>query len=345
MLKNGQTGWITSLFSTILVVLMLSSCTQKEVLISPNINMETTTPDNEVAATYKDGKVTKVELQKFIDALTFINPSQAQNKDIPAFREFILKQLVMSKILTAHASEQSKSAAEIKVKQQIDPINQMDLKNREEFEKNLIAANLEFADIEQYFRLTLTTIEDISNKVTDQQVTDDFDEKVKADPNAFAVVTLSHMLIAQKDPSDPAQEKDLRTKEEALRRAQEVKDKLKNGGDFVALTKEYSDDSVSKDYGGKYEKVEVNEFVADFKKAALELPLNTISEPIAGVSGYHIMKVESRSVRTFDEVKSSIRGKLANDLIVEFMTKEFSSYNYKSNLPTPVPTVIPSILP
>ncbi|WP_373231725.1 peptidylprolyl isomerase [Cohnella sp.] len=304
--------------------------------VTPQTN--TSTPvhksDPEVVATYNDGEVTTSELQKFIDTLVFMNTSQAPNKDVPEFREFILKQLVMTKIINERASDQSKSGAEVKVKQQMDPIMLMDEQDREEMTKRLKAINLDLTDIEQYFRLTFTTVEEMSSKVTDQQVRDEYDTMIEADASIFATASISHILIGLKDPSDPTGQKALRTEEEALQRVQEVQEKLDNGDDFALLAKEYSDDSGSKDRGGTYEDVDVAQFVPEFAKAALELPLNTISDPIATEYGYHIMKVASRSEKTFDDVKSSIRSKLANDLINEFMLKEYPSYNYKSNLPT-----------
>lgn len=337
---NRQNSRLILLSSIMLIVLILSSCSKGEMTVTAKAN--TSSPmlksDHVVVATYNDGEVTNDELQKFISTLVFMNTSQAPNKDVPEFREFILKQLVMTKIINERASDKSKIAAEVKVKQQMDPIMQMTEQDREEMARRLKAINLDFADIEQYFRLTFTTIEDMSSKVTDEQVSDEYDAMIEADSNTFATASLSHILIGLKDPNDPTGQKTLRSEEEALQRVQEVQEKLSNGDDFALLVKAYSDDSGSKDQAGKYENVDVIQFVPEFAKAAMELPLATISEPIATEYGYHIIMVESRSVRNFDEVKSSIRGKLADDLINDFMLNEYPSYNYKSNLSTSIPT-------
>jgi foldase protein PrsA len=183
----------------------------------------------------------------------------------------------------------------------------------------------------------------MSNKVTEQQIKDDFAAKIKADKDTFTTATVDHILIALKDPTDQTGEKVLRTDAEALKRALEVKAKLDKGGDFAALAKEYSDDPGSKDNGGEYANAKISGYVAEFKKAASELPINKISDPVKTSYGYHVMKVKDRKVSTYEEVKESLRIGLADGLFNDFMKNEFPTLEYKSNIPTPTPA--PSATP
>jgi parvulin-like peptidyl-prolyl isomerase len=46
--------------------------------------------------------------------------------------------------------------------------------------------------------------------------------------------------------------------------------------------------------------------VPPFEQAAFSLPLNQISEPVKSQFGYHIIKVEERTSKTFEEAKPDI---------------------------------------
>ena len=81
----------------------------------------------------------------------------------------------------------------------------------------------------------------------------------------------------------------VKTKEQAL----DIKKQLEGGADFAALAKKYSDDPGSKDNGGLYKNVEHGKMVAEFDKAAFELPVGKISDPVQTSFGYHILKVDA----------------------------------------------------
>jgi foldase protein PrsA len=348
--KKGQARWLVMLV-IIMVVSMLSACGKKDAgtgaSASPGASaVPAATPahkDSEVAATYKGGQVTYGELNKYIDTTGFLNPQQAQSKGTPGYDEYMLKQLVVFKVVGGGATEENKKTADAKAKEQLAAFDKYYQANKAAMDPALKAANLATKDIEDYFHTAFYALTVMSSKVTDKQVKADYDTKLKADKDVFTTATVDHILIALKDPTDQTGEKVLRTEAEALKRAQQVKDKLTKGGDFAALAKEYSDDPGSKDQGGRYENAKIGGYVAEFKKAAAELPLNTISEPVKTSYGYHVMKVISRKVETLADVKESLRVGLADALFSDFMTKEFPTLEYKSNIPTPTPA--PSATP
>jgi foldase protein PrsA len=348
--KKGQARWLL-LLVFIMVVSMLSACGKKDggtaVSASPGASAALgATPahkDSEVAAVYKGGQVTYGELNKYIETTGFLNPQQAQSKGMPGYDEYMMKQLVVFKVVGGRATESDKKAADVKAKEQLDAFNKYYTENKAAMDPALKTANLTTKDIEDYFHTAFYALTVMSSKVTDAQVKADYDTKLKADKDVFTTATVDHILIALKDPTDQTGEKVLRTDAEALKRAQEVKAKLDKGGDFAALAKEYSDDPGSKDTGGRYENAKISGYVAEFKKAAADLPLNKISEPVKTAYGYHVMKVISRKVGTLDDEKESLRVGLADALFNDFMTKEFPTLEYKSNIPTPTPA--PSATP
>jgi peptidyl-prolyl cis-trans isomerase C/foldase protein PrsA len=101
-------------------------------------------------------------------------------------------------------------------------------------------------------------------------------------------------------------------------KAAEVINKVKQGGDFAALAKEYSIDTGSKDSGGDVGLVnEDTNFVPEFKQAALALKPGQISpQPIKTEYGYHIIKAGAKKSNTqmsFQEVKDQLKRQLEND--------------------------------
>ncbi len=97
----------------------------------------------------------------------------------------------------------------------------------------------------------------------------------------------------------------VKTKEQAL----DIKKQLEGGADFAALAKKYSDDPGSKDNGGLYKNVERGKMVPEFDKAAFELPVGKISDPVQTSFGFHILKVDAHrqpAQKSLAEVKPEL---------------------------------------
>ncbi|WP_404427221.1 peptidylprolyl isomerase [Ureibacillus chungkukjangi] len=93
-----------------------------------------------------------------------------------------------------------------------------------------------------------------------------------------------------------------------------VVEKLKAGGDFAALAKEYSSDS-SASNGGDLGWFTVGTMVPEFNDAAYALELNQVSEPVQSEFGYHIIEVtdkrEVENYGTLEEKKEEIKESIA----------------------------------
>ncbi len=117
-------------------------------------------------------------------------------------------------------------------------------------------------------------------------------------------------------------------------KAGEVMDKLKQGGDFAALAKEYSIDPGSKDNGGDVGLVnETTNFVPEFKTVALALPAGQLNpQPVKSQFGYHIIKAGEKKAATllpYEQIKIRLKQQLEEDQ----KDKSFNTYleNLKSN--------------
>ncbi len=104
-------------------------------------------------------------------------------------------------------------------------------------------------------------------------------------------------------------QKDL-TEQEALEKATAIRNRLRLGEDFAKVAKEESDDSGSGAQGGDLGFFKHGAMVPVFEQAAFSLPIGQLSEPVKSQFGYHIIRVEQREAKTFDEVKSEIEKRL-----------------------------------
>ncbi|AIQ33238.1 MULTISPECIES: peptidylprolyl isomerase [Paenibacillus] len=281
--------------------------------------------DSKAVATYKGGTITEKEFAMDQKIMKFLSPQQAQYLEIDAFKESILKQEVGFEYLASQATDEAKKQAKKEADSQI-----ADLKKAlgDNYKKTLKDADVTEGDIHSYMERVLTVYQDMLLKVTDDQVVKEF-EATKGD---FTVATLRHVLIGLTDADNKE-----RTSEEALKIAKEVKAKLDGGADFAAIAKEYSDDTASKETGGEYKDKAVGTYVDEFKKAAQTLPLNTISDPVETSYGYHIIKVESRTDKTFDQLtdeqKEGIKSSIVSKNLEAFMEKDLEGIIESINLP------------
>lgn len=102
--------------------------------------------------------------------------------------------------------------------------------------------------------------------------------------------------------------------------AKEVEKKLKDGGDFAKLAKEYSTDKASGAKGGQLGYFSVGKMIPAFTDAAYSLKVGEISEPVKTQEGFHIIKVTDKrdtkeDIGSFEEEKKAIRQDLASQKI------------------------------
>ncbi len=109
-----------------------------------------------------------------------------------------------------------------------------------------------------------------------------------------------HILITtSKDMDDAA----------AQKQAEEVLAKLKAGGDFEALAKQYSKDPGSASKGGDLGWATKGMFVGAFEDALFSMKPGELRGPIKTEFGYHVLRldeVEGGSGKSFDEVRAEV---------------------------------------
>ncbi|HXS28372.1 MAG TPA: peptidyl-prolyl cis-trans isomerase [Steroidobacteraceae bacterium] len=116
-----------------------------------------------------------------------------------------------------------------------------------------------------------------------------------------------HILIAVNDKRNDAA---------ALARAEEVLAKLKAGGNFAALAKEYSDDPGSASQGGDLGWSERSAFVGPFADAVFSMKADEIRGPVKTQFGYHIIQLEGiqpGQTKTFEQARAEIEQQVRHD--------------------------------
>ena len=129
-----------------------------------------------------------------------------------------------------------------------------------------------------------------------------------------------HILIAVDDTTDDAK---------AAAQAKDVLARIKSGGDFAALAKEFSKDTASAEQGGDlgWSGRDVYEGVAkEFADRLFAMKEGEVGDPLKTQFGYHVIKLEgirAGAGRSFDEVRAEIAATLRSELAgQEFTTRE-----------------------
>lgn len=159
-----------------------------------------------------------------------------------------------------------------------------------------------------------------------------------------------HILVRVQGAPMPVRpgQKEL-TDAEALAKAQELRKKIAGGASFETVAREDSDDATSGMNGGDLGFFGHNQMVPPFEAAAFSLKVGELSEPVKSPFGYHIIKVEGKESKTFEEMRPDIEKKMrpeAAQKALDALQKD-TKVNYDATFfAPPAPSVnIPSPLP
>jgi peptidyl-prolyl cis-trans isomerase C len=164
----------------------------------------------------------------------------------------------------------------------------------------------------------------LAKKVSEEAQFTDLDLRAYYDAHKeeFEEAKGSHILIRFKGSKVPLKpnEKDL-TEPEALAKAQDLRTKIVAGADFATIAKAESDDTGSAAKGGDLGTFKHGQMVAPFDHAAFSAPIGEVTEPVRSDFGYHIIKITSRTAKTFDEAKADIEKQLKPKVTREALEK------------------------
>ena len=120
-------------------------------------------------------------------------------------------------------------------------------------------------------------------------------------------------------------------KEEECNKA---KEEIEGGLDFSEAAKKYST-CPSKDQGGNLGSFSRGRMVPEFEKAAFELEIGQVSEPVKTQFGYHLIVVDSKkdsTEKSYEESAEQIRQKLVNEKQLVIYNENIKRLNEKYNV-------------
>ena len=127
----------------------------------------------------------------------------------------------------------------------------------------------------------------------------------------FTTVTARHILIRVKSsPMAAVPGKPELSDDEARTKAEAIRKRIAAGEDFATLAKQESDDTATAIKGGDVGEFRHGQMVPPFEQAAFALKPGDISEPVRSPFGYHIIQVQSHTVKSLADVKADILAQL-----------------------------------
>jgi peptidyl-prolyl cis-trans isomerase C len=146
-------------------------------------------------------------------------------------------------------------------------------------------------------------------------------------------VKAKHILIRYQGSQVPlkAGGKEL-TDAEALAKAKEIRAKIIAGAKFDDLAKAESDDTGNAAQGGDLGSFTKGRMVPAFEQAAFAAKIGEVTEPVKTQFGYHLILVESHSVKTLDEASPEIETKLKPQLAQQAAQAALTDLKAKKNI-------------
>lgn len=310
-------------------------------------NMIQKTPEainKQVVAKFSGEKITKGELDSTPEVVSITNQYKAQYGDnfeedesvaeqFKAFKEEVLDNLILNKIILKKADELKvvKDEEQLKkdVEEQYEQIKSVYTDedgnfDEEKFNEALKQSGLTEEKFKEYIRTQLVA----------SMVYDEVTKDVKATSEEIKSYYDSHMLDYTEKPNRVHVAHILvKTEEEAKK----VKERLDNGEDFAKVAKEVSIDTVANENGGDLGFINYNDpnYDQTFMIAAQALKDGEISEPINTQFGWHIIKCiknEQYPVKKLEEVKDDVEKQVIDQKKNEKLTETIQQWKEDADI-------------
>ncbi|XQY91188.1 foldase protein PrsA [Metabacillus sp. HB246100] len=261
------------------------------------------------------------------DVVAKVGSESVTKDDLYAFfvsqnGEAALDSLITKSIIEQEAKKQEVKVSDEEVEAEVDELV-LSYGGEEMFNQTLATSGLTIEDVFEDMKLNLQIEKLVESRidVTEEELQTYFDENKESFAKTKQIQA-SHILVEDEDT------------------ANEVKDKLNAGQDFIELAQEYSTDTASAESGGDLGYFGEGSMVAEFEEAAFSMKVDEVSEPVKTEYGYHIIKVtdiQQASEASFNESKEEITTILTDEKMsteypiwLEEKKEEYDVKNYLS---------------
>ncbi|APH03909.1 foldase protein PrsA [Bacillus weihaiensis] len=261
------------------------------------------------------------------DVVAKVGSESVTKDDLYAFfvsqnGEAALDSLITKSIIEQEAKKQEVKVSDEEVEAEVDELV-LSYGGEEMFNQTLATSGLTMEDVFEDMKLNLQIEKLVESRidVTEEELQTYFEENKESFAKTKQIQA-SHILVKDEDT------------------ANEVKDKLNAGQDFIELAQEYSTDTASAESGGDLGYFGEGSMVAEFEEAAFSMKVDEVSEPVKTEYGYHIIKVtdiQEASEASFNESKEEITTILTDEKMsteypiwLEEKKEEYDVKNYLS---------------
>lgn len=131
---------------------------------------------------------------------------------------------------------------------------------------------------------------------------------------------LRHILVAV-PPHHASRNGVARSDAQALARAGELRQQLRQGADFSKLAAQVSDDETTAQEGGALSAMFGRYLADEFAPTVRALAPGDVSEPVKSQAGYHLIELEQRRVASFEAIRPVIEAQLRSEAIDETVAR------------------------
>lgn len=205
----------------------------------------------------------------------------------------VLERLIVDKVQLQQARETGIRVDDNAVEAAVQTVARQNQITVEELRRRLRADGIAYsqfrANVRDELLVTRLRQREVESRVTvseqdiDQFLRDQAGNTGSAELSSLAL-NLAQILVAVPEKATPEQVAALRTK------AQTVMERARAGGDFVALSNEFSD-SPTRGNGGQMGLREADRYPPLFVEATKSLPTGGLAGPVRSDAGFHILKV------------------------------------------------------
>ncbi|MFQ5915129.1 MAG: peptidylprolyl isomerase [Nitrospinota bacterium] len=259
----------------------------------------------EVVARVNEEPIHKSDLLDRVKGLQARTRGATDNTSAAFYRR-VLDELVGAELLYQASVARNLIPADAEVEAQIEAI-QGRFPGAGEFEQSLSTQGLTLTKLRAVINKEMSIqklIEaEIAGRVTvSEEAKKKFYEENRELMKQPEKLRLSHILVRVAEDAPPE------VREEAKKKAGDLRGRVEQGEDFGALARQYSDDPGSKANGGELI-ITRGQTVPPFEQAALALEPEELSDVVETRFGYHIIKLSERipsGVAPYQEVEGQI---------------------------------------
>jgi len=288
---------------------------------------EKTGTDGKVAV-INDAVITQEAFEQEMTPVLKQMEMQGQKPDetqVAEIRKKVLDNMINREVLYQASQKKDFTADDKAVEEKLASFKKQ-FPDEAQFKEALSKMNLSEEVIKKQIREQLSIQQLVDQEVVPNITVSEADAKAyyEANPQFFKQpeqVKARHILIKVAPDADEAK------KAEARKKLETVQKKLKEGGDFAELAKEYSE-GPSSTKGGDLGSFGRGQMVKPFEEVAFAMEEGTVSDIVETRFGYHLIKVEEKkpeSTVSFADGKERIEQMLKRQKVSEAVNEYIES--------------------